>query len=59
MKNFRKESFFNHKKRISELSEEFNVAADTNAKDDFYSDELREEDLTFWVDPLDGSKGFS
>ena len=25
----------------------------------FYEDEFNEEDITIWIDPLDGSKGFT
>lgn len=42
------------------LSLEFEASPDfCNDYDNFYQDEIKESDLTFWIDPLDGSKGFS
>ena len=30
-----------------------------DASTDFFTEELKEEDMTIWIDPLDGSKGFT
>ena len=41
------------------MSPSFEKSADFGNSEEFFSNELNEEDLTIWVDPLDGSKGMT
>ena len=60
MKKLRRNVTSKYNREVSRLSVEFDESPDFKEGENiFNSDEVNEEDLTFWVDPLDGSKGFS
>ena len=60
MKVKRSQQLNQYYNNIRTLSEEFSNAPDFSPlNEDFNSDEVEENKLTFWIDPLDGSSGLS
>lgn len=50
----------NYLHELLEFNYDFLQAEDVQrGLNEVYTDEVKEEDLTFWVDPLDGSNGMS
>ena len=53
-------SFQKYLNKVKDISIEFERAPDfKDLNSVFYQLEIDEQDLTVWIDPLDGSKGFS
>lgn len=54
----RRFSYLKHLEELVTLNSEFSEAEDVKrGLNDVYNNEVEESDLTFWIDPLDGSKG--
>lgn len=56
----RRSEYLKYLNELRELSPEFNEASDVKAGlETEFNNEINESELTFWVDPLDGSSGLA